>query len=53
MAAASGTANRASGSECPATANSQTLGDTVLKIREAAFDVPVPEEAFRRKNTEK
>ncbi|HEX8294222.1 MAG TPA: serine hydrolase [Pyrinomonadaceae bacterium] len=29
--------------------NSQAMGDTVLKIREAAFDVPVPEEAFRRK----
>ncbi|MET0649526.1 MAG: serine hydrolase [Pyrinomonadaceae bacterium] len=26
------------------------MGDTVLKIREAAFDVPVPEEAFRRKS---
>ena len=34
-------------------ANSQTMGDTVLKIREVAFDVPVPEEAFRRKNAEK
>ena len=30
--------------------NSQAMGDTVLKIREARFDVPVPEEAFRRKN---
>jgi CubicO group peptidase (beta-lactamase class C family) len=30
--------------------NSQAMGDTVLKIREAAFDVPVPDEAFRRKN---
>jgi CubicO group peptidase (beta-lactamase class C family) len=29
--------------------NSQAMGDTVLKIREAAFDVPVPDEAFRRK----
>ncbi|HEX8187216.1 MAG TPA: serine hydrolase, partial [Pyrinomonadaceae bacterium] len=29
--------------------SSQAMGDTVLKIREAAFDVPVPEEAFRRK----
>ena len=33
--------------------NSQAMGDTVLKIREAAFDVPVPEEAFRRHNGEK
>ncbi|HEX6183355.1 MAG TPA: serine hydrolase [Pyrinomonadaceae bacterium] len=31
--------------------NSQTMGDTVLKIREATFDVPVPEDAFRRKTT--
>jgi CubicO group peptidase (beta-lactamase class C family) len=30
--------------------NSQAMGDTVLTIREAAFDVPVPEEAFKRKN---
>lgn len=30
--------------------NSQAMGDTVLKIREAKFDVPVPEEAFRAKN---
>ncbi|HEX7955653.1 MAG TPA: serine hydrolase [Pyrinomonadaceae bacterium] len=29
--------------------NSQTMGDTVLRVREAAFDVPVPEEAFRPK----
>ena len=29
--------------------NDQATGDTVLRIREAAFDVPVPEEAFRRK----
>ncbi|HEX8147626.1 MAG TPA: serine hydrolase [Pyrinomonadaceae bacterium] len=29
--------------------NSQAMGDTVLRIREAAFDVPVPDEAFRRK----
>jgi hypothetical protein len=34
-------------------ANSQTMGDTVLKIREVAFDVPVPEEAFRRKSADK
>jgi CubicO group peptidase (beta-lactamase class C family) len=33
--------------------NSQTMGDTVLKIREATFDVAVPEDAFRRKTTEK
>lgn len=30
--------------------NSQAMGDTVLKIREAKFDVSVPEEAFRPKN---
>lgn len=30
--------------------NSQAMGDTVLRIREAKFDVPVPEEAFKRKN---
>jgi CubicO group peptidase (beta-lactamase class C family) len=30
--------------------NSQAMGDTVLKIREVKFDVPVPEEAFKRKN---
>ena len=30
--------------------NSQAMGDTVLKIREAAFDVPIPEEVFKRKN---
>ena len=29
--------------------NSQAMGDTVLRIREATFDVPVPEEAFKRK----
>ncbi|MFL6332415.1 MAG: serine hydrolase [Pyrinomonadaceae bacterium] len=29
--------------------NSQEMGDTVLKIREARFDAPVPEEAFKRK----
>jgi CubicO group peptidase (beta-lactamase class C family) len=29
--------------------NSVAMGDTVLTIREAAFDVPVPEEAFKRK----
>jgi hypothetical protein len=29
--------------------NSEAMGDTVLKIREAAFDVPVPDEAFKRK----
>jgi hypothetical protein len=29
------------------------MGDTVLKIREARFDVPVPEEAFRPKNGRK
>ncbi|HEX8560440.1 MAG TPA: serine hydrolase [Pyrinomonadaceae bacterium] len=33
--------------------NSQAMGDTVLKIREAAFDVPVPDEAFRRKSAAK
>lgn len=30
--------------------NSQAMGDTVLKIREVKFDVPVPEETFKRKN---
>ena len=30
--------------------SNQAMGDTVLKIREAAFDVPVPEEVFRRKS---
>jgi len=30
--------------------NSQAMGDTVLKIREVKFDVPVPEAAFRPKN---
>ena len=29
--------------------NSQAMGDTVLRIREARFDVPVPAEAFKRK----
>ena len=29
--------------------NSQAMGDTVLRIREATFDVPVPQEAFKRK----
>jgi CubicO group peptidase (beta-lactamase class C family) len=29
--------------------NSQAMGDTVLKIREATFDVPVSEESFKRK----
>jgi hypothetical protein len=29
--------------------NSVAMGDTVLKIREVRFDVPVPEEVFRRK----
>jgi hypothetical protein len=33
--------------------NSPAMGDTVLKIREAAFDVQVPEGVFRRKNGEK
>jgi CubicO group peptidase (beta-lactamase class C family) len=33
--------------------NSQTMGDTVLKIREVTFDVSVPEDAFRRKISEK
>jgi hypothetical protein len=33
--------------------SSQSMGDTVLKIREAAFDVPVPEEVFRRKTAAK
>ena len=33
--------------------NSQTMGDTVLKIREAVFDAPVAEEAFRRKTAGK
>ncbi len=30
--------------------NSQAMGDTVLKVREAKFDVNVPDEAFRPKN---
>jgi CubicO group peptidase (beta-lactamase class C family) len=30
--------------------NSQAMGDTVLNIREATFDVTVPEEAFKPKN---
>jgi hypothetical protein len=29
--------------------NSQAMGDTVLKIREAKFDAPVPEDVFKRK----
>ncbi|HWS86300.1 MAG TPA: serine hydrolase [Pyrinomonadaceae bacterium] len=29
--------------------NSLAMGDTVLKLREVKFDVPVPEEAFRRR----
>jgi CubicO group peptidase (beta-lactamase class C family) len=29
--------------------NSASMGDTVLKVREAAFDVAVPEGAFKRK----
>ena len=33
--------------------NSQTMGDTVLRVREARFDVPLPDEAFRRKTAEK
>jgi hypothetical protein len=33
--------------------NSPAMGDTVLKIREVVFDVPVPDEAFRRKTPEK
>jgi CubicO group peptidase (beta-lactamase class C family) len=33
--------------------NSPSMGDTVMKIREVVFDVPVPEEAFRRKTEEK
>jgi hypothetical protein len=33
--------------------NSPSMGDTVMKVREAAFDVPVPEEAFRRKTAVK
>lgn len=31
--------------------NSVTMGDTVLKMREVKFDVPVPEDVFRRKLT--
>lgn len=30
--------------------NSQAMGDTVLKIREARFDVPMPDVTFQRKN---
>jgi hypothetical protein len=33
--------------------NSPSMGDTVLKIREVRFDVPVPDEAFRRKTAGK
>ncbi len=33
--------------------NSQAMGDTLMKLREVVFDVPVPEEAFRRKTSEK
>ncbi|HEX7314597.1 MAG TPA: serine hydrolase [Pyrinomonadaceae bacterium] len=29
--------------------NSQATGDTVMKIREVKFDVPVPDEVFKRK----
>ncbi|MDT5272306.1 MAG: hypothetical protein QOH49_4492 [Acidobacteriota bacterium] len=29
--------------------NSQAMGDTVLRIREATFDVPVPEVVFKRR----
>jgi zinc protease len=31
--------------------NTVTMGDTVLKVREVKFDVPVPEDVFRRKLT--
>ncbi|MDT5295238.1 MAG: hypothetical protein QOJ76_2118 [Acidobacteriota bacterium] len=31
----------------------QTMGDTILKLREIKFDVPVPEEAFHRKTAKK
>jgi hypothetical protein len=33
--------------------NSPSVGDTVLKIREVRFDVPVPEDVFRRKTAAK
>ncbi|HEX8719081.1 MAG TPA: serine hydrolase [Pyrinomonadaceae bacterium] len=33
--------------------NSVAMGDTVLKVREAAFDVPVPDDAFRPKTAGK
>jgi CubicO group peptidase (beta-lactamase class C family) len=33
--------------------NSQSMGDTVMKIREVKFDVPVPEDVFRRKTASK
>lgn len=33
--------------------NSVGMGDTVMKIREVVFDVPVPEETFRRKSAAK
>jgi CubicO group peptidase (beta-lactamase class C family) len=32
---------------------SQSMGDTVLKLREIKFDVPVPEEAFHRKTAKR
>jgi CubicO group peptidase (beta-lactamase class C family) len=31
--------------------NTVTMGDTVLKVREVKFDVPVPDDVFRRKLT--
>jgi CubicO group peptidase (beta-lactamase class C family) len=31
--------------------NTVTMGDTILKVREVKFDVPVPEDVFRRKLT--
>ena len=33
--------------------NSTSMGDTVVKLREVKFDVPVPADAFRRKLTRK
>lgn len=33
--------------------NSESMGDTVIKLKEVKFDVPVPEDVFRRKLTRK
>jgi hypothetical protein len=33
--------------------NTPSMGDTVMKVREVVFDVPIPDEAFRRKTAGK